>query len=360
MQIKPITEKEKRIYNTHITHPLQSYEWGEFRQAAGIKVIRQGFYNEKDELIDVFQVTIHKVPHTRYTIGYLPKGNVPTPAVLQELIKIGKSENCIFIQLEPDITIENGKEKIEELQKNKNWNLKPSYHSLFTKYTFQLNLIPSEDQLLKNFHSKTRYNIKIAQKHGVKIINDNSDDAFEIYWKLMQETTQRQNFYAHTKKYHQTMFDTLQPKNQNQNDKTSLIAHLFLAKYIPETSSEGQKTQSPITLAAWILFTLHNTLYYPYGASSSEYRNVMASNLMMWEAILFGKKMGLKTFDMWGSLGENPDLQDPWYGFHRLKQGYNPKLVEFIGSYDLIINPSLYQLYKTANNIRWLFLKIKK
>jgi lipid II:glycine glycyltransferase (peptidoglycan interpeptide bridge formation enzyme) len=113
-------------------------------------------------------------------------------------------------------------------------------------------------------------------------------------------------------------------------------------------------------LVAWILFIFNNVLYYPYGASSNEHREVMASNLMMWEAIRFGKKMKCGTFDMWGSLGPNPDPSDPWYGFHRFKEGYGGTLTEFVGSFDLIINPFLYQLYNLAHHARWVYLRIKK
>ena len=113
------------------------------------------------------------------------------------------------------------------------------------------------------------------------------------------------------------------------------------------------------TLVTWIVFTFNNVLYYPYGASSSEHKEVMASNLMMWEAIRFGKKMGCKVFDMWGSLGPSPDSKDPWYGFHRFKEGYGGKLVEFIGSYDLVLSPFLYQLYNLAHRTRWLYLRAR-
>lgn len=111
-------------------------------------------------------------------------------------------------------------------------------------------------------------------------------------------------------------------------------------------------------LTAWVLFVFKDTLYYPYGASSSENREVMASNLIMWEAILFGKKLGLKKFDMWGALGPGPDPKDPWFGFHNFKEKYGPGHVEFIGSYDLVINPLLYQGYKLADKLRWFYLKL--
>lgn len=126
------------------------------------------------------------------------------------------------------------------------------------------------------------------------------------------------------------------------------------------TFSKDLEIKTPVTLASWILFSFHNYLYYPYGASSSQYRNVMASNLVMWEAIKFGKKMGLKYFDMWGALSQNPDPKDPWFGFHRFKQGYGATHREFVGSYDLVINPALYEIYKVVDKARWAYLKLRK
>jgi lipid II:glycine glycyltransferase (peptidoglycan interpeptide bridge formation enzyme) len=315
--------------NKFATHPLQAFEWGEFRKKTGVKVIRA----------DNFQLTIHPVPKTKWTIGYLPKGLMPDKKLIEELKKIGRKEKCIFIQLEPNI------EKGQGIQKKiKQLKLLPSAHPLFTPFTFQLNLTENEEDLLKNMHSKTRYNIKVAQKHGVEIIEDNSDAAFNRYLRLTNETTKRQKFYAHTEKYHKLMWETL----RNKKETEGLSAHLFLARYKREV------------LAAWILFVFKDTLYYPYGASSTKNREAMASTLMMWEVIKFGKKMELKNFDMWGSLGPNPNPKDPWYGFHRFKQGYGARLVEFIGSYDLVINPILYKLYVVLDKLRWAYLKLKR
>ena len=125
------------------------------------------------------------------------------------------------------------------------------------------------------------------------------------------------------------------------------IAHLFTATY------QGK------TLAAWIIFAYGKTIYYPYGASSREHREVMAPTLLLWEIARWGKSHGFTSFDLWGALGPNPDPRDPWFGFHRFKQGFNPQLVEFVGSYDLVINPLLYQLYKLADILRWAILKLR-
>jgi len=308
-------------------HPLQATEWGDFREITGVKVIR----------VDDLQLTIHSIPHTKYTIGYLPKGPLPTKEMLNKLKQLGKTENCVLIQLEPNVENKEGLQS--ELKK---LGLIPAAHPLFTNYTFILDLTKSEEELLKDMHPKTRYNIRVAEKKGVKITEDNSDKAFEEYLRLTKETTTRQNFYAHGERYHRLMWETLKTQNPE-----GLSAHLFTATYNNEI------------LVAWIVFVLGDALYYPYGASSSNFREAMASNLMMWEVIKFGKKLGLKQFDMWGAMGPNPDTKDPWFGFHRFKEGYGGKLTEFVGSFDFVVNQKMYFVYKIMNKIRWIILRIK-
>ncbi len=347
------------------THPLQSPEWGEFRKKTGVKVVRGSN----------FQLTIHKIPLLPFTIGYFPKGPEPTKKMIDELIEIGKKENCLFIQLEPNVPVFTSEESIPSASlrtsrppprwrlttprrcnlEMKNLGLRPSARPLFTRYTFQIDLTKTEEELLAGMHPKTRYNIRVAQKHEVKVTEDNSEKAFETYLKLTRETTQRQKFYAHTEKYHRLMWQTLKgERGKGEGESKELTAHLLLASYPPKPYP-----LNPIPLVAWIVFVCNGVLYYPYGASSDKHREAMASNLMMWEAIRFGKKMGCRTFDLWGALGPNPDKNDPRYGFHRFKEGYGGKLVEFVGSYDLILKPPLYKLYILTDNLRWFFLRLR-
>ena len=353
-----ITDEQKENYNKVVNHPLQSYEWGEFRKKTGVKVIRRGRVSNKKnvegtrpELVEGFTLTLHKVPRTKFYVGYLPKGNLPTDELLDELKRIGKQENCIFIQLEPNVIASEAKQSLNSHLSS--LNLKLAAHPLFTQYTFMLDLTQSEEELLANLHPKTRYNIRVAKKHKVKVVEDNSQKSFEQYLKLMMETINRQGFYAHTPSYHRNMFEIL-TKNQELRTKNQLLYHLLNALYRPTTNNE------PITLSSWILFAFKDTLYYPYGASSREHREVMANNLICWEAIKFGKKLGLKKFDMGGALGPELDKNDPWYGFHRFKEGYGAELVEFVGSYDLVIKPAIYEIYKVADKLRWTLLRLQK
>ena len=332
--IRIVEHKDKIQFNKLAFHPLQSWEWGEFRLKTGIEVLRLGRY-VKDKLTETAQITIHPLPVASLTIGYFPKGNIPSGEMLEELMELGKKKNAVMIKLEPHV---------EKSQFHlKHHRLKPSPYPLFTRFTFQLDLSTSEDQLLSKMHHKTRYNIRLAQKKGVFVVEDNSDEAFETYLKLLKATTIRQKFFAHTEKYNRLMWETM---------KGAGMAHLLTAKY---KTGEGREE----TLAAWVLFLFNNVLYYPYGASANLYRQYMPSNLMMWEAIRFGKKNGAEVFDMWGALGPDPDPTDPWYGFHKFKEGYGPVLTELIGSFDLVVNPVAYPLFNGFHLAREIFLKIK-
>ena len=77
----------------------------------------------------------------------------------------------------------------------------------------------------------------------------------------------------------------------------------------------------------------------------------MANNLMMWEAIKFGKKLGLHTFDLWG--------REEGKGFTKFKEGYNPQVIEFLGTWDLIINKPLYFIYRLVEEVRWKLLRLR-
>ena len=347
--VREVLPGEKEKYNKTVNHVIQSWEWGEFRKKTGVKVIRLGEF-EKEKLTQGLQLTIHPLPFTQHTIGYLPKGPLPDKPALKALEKLGKQEKCIFIKLEPNVTIGNWKSldprtsaELGRMPSGRrleigNWKLISAPAPLFTKHNFLIDLTKSEEELLKNMKPKTRYNIHLAQRKGVKVEEKEDKKFFGTYLKLYFATCKRQKYFGHDEKYHRLMWKTLKPAG---------TAHLLIASYKKEP------------LATWMLLRFKDTLYYPYGGSSLKYRNFMASNLICWEAIRLGKKMGCKTFDMWGSLGPKPDKSHPWYGWHKFKEGYGGKLVEYVGSYDLVLNPPMYKIFNLANQIRWKFLRLK-
>lgn len=338
MLVREIRLEEKHQFNAVVEHPLQSWEWGEFRKATGLTVERLGFF-EAGQLKKALQVTFHPLPVMSKKIGYLPKGFMPDADQLSSLKELGKKHQALFVKMEPNIAQKVGlpsahDQIIKFLLENDAVPGRP----LFTKYTFQLDLTQPEDKLFANLNNKTRYNVNLAYRKGVTLYENTSAEGMEQYLEILKETTTRQGFYAHTPDYFRTMWKTL---------GDSGMLRIFNAVY------------ENTILVSWIVFVFNNVLYYPYGASRDVHRDVMASNLMMWEMIRFGKREGCQMFDMWGSLGPEPDPKDAWFGFHRFKKGYGGDLVEFVGTFDLVLNQPLYQLFKVADDWRWKLLRLR-
>ena len=290
-------------------HPVQSKEWGEFRAKAGNKI----------SWVQDLLVVWSRIPKTPWYFGTLLKSRMPKPEDIKRLrdeaIKIGG----VGIRIEPDLPA--GRQVPKGLVRGRKF---------FTPKTFWLDLTQSEEKLLAGMHPKARYNIRLAEKKSVEITEDPA--VFGEFLKLMKETEIRQGFYAHDKKYFSLMWSVLRQGYGGQGP----IAHLFVARYQGEI------------LAAWIIFKYDNKIYYPYGANSDRHRELQAPSLMLWKTALWGKAQGCKIYDLWGV--------EEGKGFTDFKAKFGPKIVEFVGTYDLIINPPLYWAFRIMEWIRWQIL----
>lgn len=336
--IRPLREEEKALFNAVATHPLQSWEWGEFKKKTGQQIERVGFFSN-GKLTHALQVSFHPIPIIGGTAGYLPKSFMPNEEQLQVLKQLGEKHAAVFIKMEPNVSHPaDSKTAFDQIMSFLEKNNAVAGRPLFTRYTFKIDLTQTEKELFANLSQKTRYNVRLAIKKGVTIEENTSEAGMEHYLTILKETTKRQGFYAHSPEYFKTMWQTL---------GSSGMLKIFQATYQNEC------------IASWILFSLNNTFYYPYGASSSKYREVMASNLLMWEMIKYGKSIGCTEFDLWGALGPEAKDSHPWAGFHRFKAGYGGTLMEYLGSFDLVLQPMQYKLFRIAENTRWKWLRLR-
>jgi len=150
-------------FNEIANHPLQTWQWGEARRKMGIEVLRLGEF-ENQNLLHVFQITLHPLPKLPWKVGYLPRSVDPGRDVLQFLKEYGEKNKIIFFKIEPYT------QKTDWKMEIRNWklNIIPSLHPLFPAWTQILDLTKTEDQLLARMHPKTRYNIRLAQKRELR------------------------------------------------------------------------------------------------------------------------------------------------------------------------------------------------
>jgi lipid II:glycine glycyltransferase (peptidoglycan interpeptide bridge formation enzyme) len=194
-----------------------------------------------------------------------------------DLKNLCKKENCLFVQVETlDYSIKTGLVSRPVLNGFKN----TYYKKFIPPYTALINLEQTEEEIFTNMKPKGRYNIRLAEKKWV-VVEQVDKHIWNIkkFFELMKETTSRDNFSGNTLEYYKIFLETIEE------------SQLFFAYF-------EQKV-----IAAGIFVTSEDTMIYYYGASSSEYRNVMAPYLLQWKVIEHAKKRKLKFYDFLGVAG---------------------------------------------------------
>lgn len=290
---------------------LQSWEWGEFQKAVGERVRREEIV-DGGEVVGVAQWLDRRAMDV-VSYAYCPKGPVFRKGEGGKGLKGLRGE--IFLRIEPD---ESSLLPLCE----KSIDLSPAH-------THITDLGATEDELFATMHSKTRYNIRVAQKQGVTV--DLAQMNFDAVWHLFEETASRGAFRLHSKKYYRQMVESLKDE----------ACRVFLA-----TASHGGTL-----LAANIMVDFGDTRTYLHGASSNTHRNLMGPYLLHWELMRDAKERGFAFYDWWGVAPAGAPESHPWSGISRFKRGFPG--VEYVspGTHDLVLNPFAYNLYQLGRSL---------
>lgn len=278
-------------------------------------------------------VLIRKVPMLPYSLFYCPRGPVCDlhdkevfVALIDALKKLGKKFRCCDIKLDPDVPVDD--DAFRAFVTGLGFKLMGNTMSFETaqpRFVFRLNVAgKTKDEMIASFHSKTRYNIRVAIKNNVTIEIKGPEGAEEFH-KLMIETGTRDDFGIRSTDYFKRMVAAM-----GEN------ARIYMAYY------EGQPIAGSLALRCG------NKVWYLYGASSNASRNVMPNYLVQWSMIQWAIESGCEIYDFRGVSGFL-DESNPLYGIYRFKKGFNGDLVEFIGEMDLILKPMGFKIVTLAS-----------
>ena len=322
----------------------QSIEWSKVKTSWKTEIILAE--DEKGNIIGSLMVLIRKIPFFG-NIMYSSRGpvcDIHDIDVLKQLTdgakELAKKYNAIVLRIEPDIVssdlefrniVQNLGYKIKDNAKNFREEIQP-------RYVFRLNTKnKTEDELFKNFHQKTRYNIRLATKKGVQVKEGTREDLKEFH-KIMVTTGIRDGFITRPLEYFEKMYDCLGPKH----------IKLLMAYY----------EDKPISGVIPIMYG--NKTWYLYGASSNEHRNLMPNYLLQWEMIKMAVNNKSDIYDLRGV----PGIADNSNGLYRFKKGFGAEYTEFIGEVYIDFKPFMYKMYKftekTFRSLRAIKLKFKK
>ena len=128
-----------------------------------------------------------------------------------EIKRIAKENNAIAVLLEPDVLVDD--EEFRKIAKENGYiindHIKGFSEQINPRFVFRLDLKDkTEETLMKEFHSKTRYNIRYAEKKGVEIFEGTKED-LKTFQNIMVETGERDNFGIRPLEYFERMHDCL-------------------------------------------------------------------------------------------------------------------------------------------------------
>ena len=281
---------------------LQSWEWGEFQASVG-NTPRRFLVNDKP-----VQIFVH-----RLLVGvfwYIPQADLAVTdyELLVEFVK--KENKIVFIRIESLSALPTLSSQAKVVK-----HRQPE-HSLI------LDLNKKEEDLLTQMHSKTRYNIRLAEKKNLIISWEKNAIVFN---QLLTETSRRDKFGAHNNDYYEKML------------KCNLTEQVTV--YLDDEP-----------LASAIFIEYGETYTYLHGASANAHRETMAPYLLQWSAILRAQEKGFKIYDFWGVAPENAEADHPWSGITRFKSGFGGTRLTHGQAFELPIRKLPYKIF--------LFLKI--
>lgn len=301
-------------------HFLQSHLWAPVKSDWQWRAILRR--DEAGQITGTMSVLIRKMPGVPYRMMYAARGPVCDAhdrETLRELTlaaaELAKQCRAYALRLDPDIP--SSDEAFIEIMKSLGYVHHPGdkdFNGIQPCYVFRLNVKgKTEEELLAAFHSKTRYNLRLSARKGVTVRLCGKEMLPE-FSRLMQETGNRDGFITRPESYFAAMLDSLGDK-----------ARLYMAFW------EGKP------IAGTLAVHYGNKVWYLYGASSNEHRNVMPNYQLQWAMIQWALETHCDIYDFRGVSGDlTPD--NPLYGLYLFKKGFGGDLVEFCGEFEMVYN----------------------
>ena len=372
-KIQEITEKkiwEDFLKDVEEKTFLQSWAWGEFQKKTAGKIWRLGIYQqatpkESDEtsdptgqagdgrkmlppkqnkfatgqavagcqLVGAALVVLVKakrgsfllVPHGPLLCSRNPKFQIPNPkqisnpksqilkTLLNKLKEIAGEEKVSFIRV--NSTWERTEENIQ-IFKDLGFRNAPIH--IHPEATWQLDIAPPEDELLKNMRKTTRYLIKKARRDkDIEITQSQNIEDIENFSELHRKVSLRQNFVPFSLEYLKNEFSAFKGDNQ---------ISLFIGKY-----------KGKIIASSFFIFYSGKGFYH-HAALLKEYSKIPIACLILWEAIREAKKRGFSFFDFWGYVSPKENPSHPWAGPTLFKMGFGGEKREYVKTQDFLIS----------------------
>lgn len=309
---------------------LQSWYWGEFHKRLGKTVEYVGLFKGEKNLVGVMLCVVEAARRGRYMtcaggplIDWDNKELVS--AAVAGLKEVGARNRCAFVRIRPQAI-----QTPELMATIGSAGFKRAPMHLTADLTNQLDLSPSEDELLANMRKTTRYEIRRAAKENITVETSLNVDDLREFYDIQIETAKRQGFVPFSYKFFAEQFGAFAEAG------SSLLYKAYQDK--------------KLLAEAFIIFYGNEAVYH-YGASTDDGRRLPGAYLIQWEAIKEAKKRGMKRYNFWG-VAPVTETQHRFYGVSVFKRGFGGHDVQYVPAQDLVIDPIKYSFNAVIETVR--------
>ena len=343
--------------------------------------------------------------NSRY--GYAPKGfliNYYDEALLKEftegLKEFYAKKNMVFIKINPEIVVGEVDNKTFEFKENPNSKLKTDiqrfgflklkdnlyFESLNPRFNAYIDL---KNSRIENYSKATRNKVRNASRKGLYIEKGTLEDV-EAFYNLDKKDYPishyknlltifrdkvdlilvRVNYESYIKNS-QSLYEIEMDKNSLYNEilhrshkesdlhrKMSSDSFLATIKNEIVAATEGLRVNDGHIVAAAIVVKYDNRVHVIESAYDHNFANLNA-NYFLYHSLIENYKSDYDFLDLNGITGDFKKT-GPFYGLNRFKLGFDPKIYEYIGEFDLIMNRYNYDSLLAAGRLASEFNKNKK
>ncbi len=304
---------------------FQTWDWGEVIKKTGSPLWRIGAFSGS-RLVGAMQIT--RVDARRGSFLHVRHGPVfssDARAFMRDatsyLVARAKEKGVWFVRISPQIA---ASEEHETLFRALSYRPSP-IHAMDAENCWVLRLGESEEDILSHMRKTTRYEVRQAQKLGVKVRVSQDEKDLTMFMGLYGKTASRHGFVPH--KGIEEEFRVFAKLGK---------AQLFLGFY-----------EGALVSGAIVLFVGKQAIYH-HGASIPSRAPVSA--LLQWSAIVEAKKQGMEVYNFWG-IAPDDKKNHPWRGITLFKKGFGGREVNYLHAHDLPVS-SLYALSWLVESVR--------
>lgn len=354
-----------------------------------------GFIDNFDNVVCACLILYKKI-NNKYKIGYVKDGylidftnyellNNFTNSLKEYLNNL----NFIYIEVTPNFAykIFDSKNIVIKCYPNILDNMKKSgyistgFNNEFNKYVAILNTTNNVDNTYNKLSRNIKRKIKDSKLSGITYfknddlnkfyelinkkkktsidyynnLNKNYKNDFEIYFAKINPLTYINNYrkLLANEKRNNERFQELLINNSSKNNKIldrKMKSDKLINKYQNEVINASNllsKYPDGLIISTIAIIKTDNTIYFIEEGYNDKEKDIHSIEGLKWEIIKTYITKGYKIFN----LGNLPSIRkdNKYYGLYLSKVGFNPRIYEYSGNFDLIINKYLYKITKVFN-----------